>query len=193
MLSIQEKSAIIWAGEEKIAAALAAAALDRPKISIWMILIPIIIVFHMFRFQKYVDGRKKFAEHYLISRKRALKANVRSLESGRLCDIDDLVKEANIPENTAGEYTAWIKELCDHYADLLRAEGDSIEALVKSAYKNRTNYLLSLNRLNEAEKRFNAALSPHLQITMEGVEDIIARMEHVSEVLWREEAERIFP
>ena len=147
----------------------------------------------MFRFQKYVDGRKKFAEHYLISRKRALKANVRSLESGRLCDIDGLVKQANIPENTAGKYTAWIKELCDHYADLLRAEGDSIEALVKSAYENRTNFLLSLNRLNEAEKRFNAALSPHLQITMEGVEDIIARMEHVSEVLWREEAERIFP
>ena len=183
MLSIQEKSAIIWAGEEKIAAALAAAVLDRPKISIWMILIPIIIVFHMFRFQKYVDGRKKFAGHYLISRKRALKANVRSLESGRLCDIDGLVKQANIPENTAAKYTAWIKELCDHYADLLRAEGDSIETLVKSAYKNRTNFLLSLNRLNEAEKRFNAALSPHLQPTTEGVEEIIARMERASGVL----------
>lgn len=193
MGSIQEKSALIWAGEEKIAAALAAAVLDRPKISIWMILIPIIIVFHMFRFQKYVDGRKKFAEHYLISRKRALKANVRSLESGRLCDIDGLVKQANIPENTAGEYTAWIKELCDHYGDLLRAEGDSIEALVKSAYKNRTNFLLFLNQLNDSEKRLNAALSPHLRETTEGVDEIIGRIERASEILRRDEAERIFP
>ncbi len=193
MLSIEEKSAIIWAGEEKIAAALANAVLDRPKISIWMILIPIIIVFHMFRFQKYVDGRKKFAEHYLITRRRALEANVRSLQSGRLCDIDGLVKQANIPENTAGEYSAWVKVLCDHYADLLRAEGDSIEALVKSGYKNRTNFLLFLNHLNETERRFNAALSPHLQKTMEGVDEIIARMESASKVLWREEAERIFP
>ena len=54
-------------------------------------------------------------------------------------------------------------------------------------------FLVFLNRLNETEKQFNAALSPHLQMTTEGVEDIIARMEHASEVLWREEAERIFP
>ena len=103
------------------------------------------------------------------------------------------IKQAEIPDNTAGEYSAWIRVLCDHYADLLRAEGDSIEALVKSVYKNRTNFLLFLNRLNETEKRFNAALSPHLQTTTEGVEEIIARMEHASGVLWREEAERIFP
>jgi hypothetical protein len=44
-----------------------------------------------------------------------------------------------------------------------------------------------------AEKRFNAVLSPHLQTTTEGVEEIIARMEYASKVLWREEAERIFP
>ena len=193
MLSIEEKSGLIWAGEEKIAAALANAVLDRPKISIWMILIPIIIVFHLFRFQKYVDGRKKFAEHYLVTRKRALEANVRSLQSGQSCDIYGLVKQAEIPDNTAGEYSAWIRVLCDHYADLLRAEGDSIEALVKSAYKSRTNFLLFLNQLNETEKRFNAVLSPHLQTTTEGVEEIIARMEHASKVLWREEAERIFP
>lgn len=193
MVSIQEKSAIIWASEEKFAHALASAVLDRPKISIWMILIPIIIVFHMFRFQKYVDGRKKFAEHYLIARKRALEANVRSLESGRLCDIDGLVKQADIPESTTDEYAAWITVLCGYYADLLRAEGNSVEALIKSVYKNRTNFLLFLNRLNETEKRFNAALSPHLQKTTEGAEEIIERMERVSGVLRREEAERIFP
>jgi hypothetical protein len=147
----------------------------------------------MFRFQKYVDGRKKFAEHYLVTRKRALEANVRSLQSGSLCDIDGLVKQAEIPDNTVGEYSAWIRVLCDHYADLLRAEGESIEALIKSIYKNRTNFLLYLNRLNETEKRFNAALSPHLKATTEGVEEIIARMEHASRVIWRKEAERIFP
>ena len=91
------------------------------------------------------------------------------MRSGRLCDIDGLVTQAEIPENTVDEYSAWIRVLCDHYADLLGAEGDSIEALIKSIYKNRTNFLLFLNRLNETEKRFNAALSPHLQTTTEGV------------------------
>ena len=40
--------------------------------------------------------------------------------------------------------------------DLLAAEGDSFEALVRSAYRNRTNYLLTLNRLNTVEKEFYA-------------------------------------
>jgi hypothetical protein len=158
-----------------------------------MILIPIIIVYHMFRYQKYVDGRKKFAEHYLLSRKRALESNVRALESGQPCDIASLVKQANIPADAKREYTEWIRVLCDHYADLLRSEGDSIEALIKSAYKNRTNFLLFLNQLGVAEKRLNAALSPHLQTTTEGVDEIIERMEHAAENLGRNEAQRIFP
>ena len=192
MLSIQEKSALILAGEEKLAHALASAMLDKPKVSIWMILIPIIIVYHMFRIQKYVDGRKKFAEQYLISRKQALKANVRALELGQPCDIRDLVNQANIPEGTESEYTAWMRVLCDHYAGLLRAEGDSIEALVKATYKKHHNFLRFLNKLSDSEKRFNAVLSPHLQATTEGVEEIFSRMESVSGVLWREEAEKIF-
>jgi hypothetical protein len=193
MGSIQEKSAIIWASEEKFAYALASAVLDRPKISIWMILIPIIIVFHMYRYQKYVDGRNKFAEHYLLSRKRALEANVQALESGRPCDVLGLVIQANISEDAKREYTAWIRILCDHYADLLRGEGNSIEALTISAYKNRTNFLLFLNQLNDSEKRLNAALSPHLRETTEGVDEIIGRMERATEILRRDEAERIFP
>ncbi len=192
MLSIQEKSVLIWAGEKRFAYALGSAMLDKPKISIWMILIPIIFVYHMFRIQKYAEGRTRFAEQYLISRKRALRATVRALESGQLCDIPHLVKQANVPEDTRSEYTVWIKVLCEHYADLLRAEGDSIDALVKSAYKNRNNFLLFLNHLMDSEKRFNTVLSPHLQATTEDVEEIIARMEKASGELWRKEIERIF-
>ena len=192
MLSIQEKSALIWAGEKRFAHALGSAMLDKPKISIWMILIPIIFVYHMFRIQKYAEGRRKFAEQYLISRKRALEANVRALESGQPCDIPHLVKHSNVPEDTQREYTVWIEVLCDHYAGLLRAEGDSIDALIKSAYKTRNDFLLFRNQLMDSEKRFNTALSPHLQATTEDAEAIIARMEKASEKLWREEIERIF-
>ena len=193
MVSVQQKSALIWAGEEKVSDALAAAVMHRPKISIWMILIPILIVYHMFRFQKYADGRKKFAENYLITPERALEANVRSLESGRKCDIDGLVEQACIPEDTTDEYTAWIRVLCDHYADLLRGEGDSVEALIKFVYKNRTNYLLFLSQLNEAEKRFNAVLTPHLRETTDGVDEIVGRMERACANIRRKEAEIIFP
>ena len=193
MGSIQEKSEIIWASEEKFAYTLASAVLDKPKISIWMILIPIIIVFHMYRYQKYVDGRNKFSEHYLLSRRQALEANVRALKSGRPCDIGALAARANISQNAKSEYSAWLRVICDHYNDLLRCEGDSIEALVKSAYKTRTNFLLFLNQLNDSEKRLNAALSPRLRETTNGVDEIIGRMEHASAILRRDEAAKIFP
>lgn len=193
MGSIQEKNAIIGVSEEKFTYALASAVLGKPKISICMILIPIIIVYHMFRYQKYVDGRNKFSEHCLLSRKRALKASVRALKSGQPCDVMGLVKQANIPAGAKSEYTAWIRILCDHYAELLRGEGDSIEALIKSTYKSRTNFLLFLNQVSNSEKRLNAALSPHLRATTEGVDEIIERMEPTTEILGRDEAERIFP
>ena len=46
---------------------------------------------------------------------------------------------------------------------------------------------------NDSEKRLNAALSPHLRETTEGVDEIIGRIERASEILRRDEAERIFP
>ena len=55
----------------------------------------------------------------------------------------------------------WLTVLIDHYMDLLQAEGDQIEDLIKSVYKSRTNYLLFFNRLNSVEKKFNSALKPH--------------------------------
>lgn len=52
---------------------------------------------------------------------------------------------------------------------------------------------MSLNQLNDSEKRLNAVLSPHLRKTTEGVDEIIWRMDHAIEILRRAEAERIFP
>jgi hypothetical protein len=74
----------------------------------------------------------------------------------------------------------WLNVLIDHYMDLLQAEGDHIEDLIKSVYKNRTNYLLFINRLNSVEKKFNTALKSHLPDTIDGANDIMAAMETYS-------------
>ena len=86
-----------------------------------------------------------------------------------------------------------IRALIGHYQDLLLAEGDSWESLVQSAYKNRTNYLLFLNQLNDLERQFNAALTPHPKPTTEGVDEIVQRIEHWSESFRRDDAVKIFP
>jgi hypothetical protein len=146
----------------------------------------------MYRHKSYVEGRKAFAENFLITRNRALEAAVKSIANEGPLNESSVVKEANIPESTKEEYAAWVRVLMTHYKDLLRCEGDSFDALVRSAYKNKTNYLLFLNILNKSEKRFNSALKPHLQDTTEGVAEIIERMEKGSEKIRYQEAERIF-
>jgi hypothetical protein len=193
MASLMEKSELIRSNETTFAYFLSQIVIEKPKISVWMILIPIILVYHMYRYKSYVEGRKSFAENYLITRNRALEAAVISISNEDPLDEFSVVREANIPESTREDYAAWVRVLMTHYKDLLRCEGDSFDALVRSAYKNKTNYLLFLNILNKSEKRFNSALKPHLQATTEGVGDIIDRMEKGSEKLRYQEAERIFP
>ena len=82
--------------------------------------------------------------------------------------------------------------LIQHYTDLLRAEGVIIAELVRSAYRNRTNYLLFCNRLNQVEKELNAALRPHMKDNIEGFDDAVRRIEGVSVELRREDAEKFF-
>ena len=193
MASLTEKSDLIRSNETTFAYSLSLIVIEKPKISVWMILIPIILVYHMYRHKSYVEGRRTFAENFLITRNRALEAAVGSIANEDPLDESSVVKEANIPESTKEDYAAWVRVLMTHYNDLLRCEGDSFDALVRSAYKNKTNYLLFLNILNKSEKRFNSALKPHLQDTTEGVDEIIERMEKGSEKLRYKDAERIFP
>ena len=83
--------------------------------------------------------------------------------------------------------------LVEHFVNLLQSDGEDFDSLVHSAYNNRTNYLLVLNRLNRAEKDFDRALKPHLNKEHEGVNNVIKSMELQTEKLRREIAEKIFP
>ena len=80
----------------------------------------------------------------------------------------------------------------DHFADLLRAEGEGFDALTRSAYKNRTNYLLFINRLNQAEKALNRVLVEQLRETTEAVDNTVIAIEQASELLRREKTDAIF-
>jgi hypothetical protein len=75
--------------------------------------------------------------------------------------------------------------------DLLLAAGEDFEALVRSAYRKRANYLLILNRLNAVEKEFFEALKNCMTAT-EGVSGVIAAVQSESQRLRRNFAEHVF-
>lgn len=184
---------MILAQETVFANRVSAVVIEKPTLSLWMIIIPVIFVHFFYRLNKYSQGRKDFARQFLLSRERSLNESLEALASGRKPDTNAVRQMATIPEGTSQTYVKWVKVMVDHYSDLLASKGDSYEEMVRLVYKNRTNYLLFLNSLGEAEKAFDNALKPHLKKDTEGVNDIVNTIEVCTTQLRREEASRIFP
>ena len=193
MLDLQEKVKGILDTEEVFAKRLALKVIDKPKLSIWMILIPIIFVHFFYRFQKFNTAQKKFAENYMISIRRALNEALEVVESGKKPAPRALASMSDVPEAIREKQADVYEVMLEHYIDLLRAKGDDVNALIRRVYQKRSHYLLFLNRLNRVEKDRNSALKPLLYETTEGVNEIVERMERFSEILRRETAEKIFP
>jgi hypothetical protein len=156
-----------------------------------MVLIPILLLHFIYRMQKYKSGRMKFDEEFMITRRRVMDLAVESVATGAGPDMDRVVRQSDLSDMLRKPYASWTRVLVEYYMDLLSAHGESFESLVRSAYGDRTNYLLILNRLSNAEKEFYSAIKPQMAGT-EHTAAIIATIEEQSMRLRRELAEHIF-
>lgn len=180
--------------EHYFARQLAGAVLPLPKLNIWMILIPIILIFHIFRQNKIIRDRKTFIGHYLLSRKRALDAAFESVRGKYDPDIERIVLRAvDLPFDALPAYRAWIEILVNHFLDLLKARGNSYPDLIRNLHTSRSDYLLFLNLLNQKERSLNQAVKKDIPDAAEIVNETIARIEAHSARLRRELAEQFFP
>jgi cell division protein ZapA (FtsZ GTPase activity inhibitor) len=186
------KKANILEYENQFADTLAVQVLDKPKLSLWMVLIPFIFIFYMYDLQKFKAGRKTFAEHYLVSRIRALDEAAEVVTRNKEPDILKLAGLSDVPVDIRGHQAEVLALLVNHYVILLRSDGEDYESLIRSAYRDQTNYLLFINRLNQAEKKRDSALQPHLQKTHEDIESVVNTIQQQSEKLRRESAQMIF-
>ena len=189
---LDEKKACILEYEERFAFDLSRAVLETPKMSFWMIFIPLFLLYHVYRVKKIVDGRKEFAKNFLITRKRALEESLSVVEKGRNPNVQAILKDSNLPEKAQGPFKELFLLLVEHYADLLRGYGHDAPSLIRSAYKSRTNYLLFLNRLNKADRALTDALRPNTPMSATDFDFIAKAMEIHSERLGRERAGEIF-
>jgi hypothetical protein len=191
MKGLERKKDLILQREATFANAVGAEVFEKPKVSFWMILIPVLFLYFVYRMQKYKAGRMQFDQEFMTTRRRAVELAAEALERGAAPDIDRIARESGITDALEAPYASWLKALVGYYTDLLGAPGDSFEALVRAAFRNRTEYLLVLNRLSMAEKEFYAALRPRFADT-EGALAIIDAIEKSTRRLRRELAEEVF-
>lgn len=194
MPTIEAKKDLILDYEQRFANELGLAVIPKPKVSFWMILIPMYFVFHIFRHKKYVEGRRVFAANFMISRRRVADETMEALRQNRPVNLDGLSAKAKLPSTEAQRcYREWLTVLMAHYRELLTVQADDFIALVKLAYRNRSHYLLTLDQLSEAEKKLNTAMRPHIKNETEDTDDVIAGIEDHITRMRRAHAQTVFP
>jgi hypothetical protein len=192
LLSLEDKRDLILASEKRLAGAVAQEVVDRPILAGWMILIPIFFVFYYFQLKRYKSGLKEFQRNFMITRERALDAAYAVIASGGIVDFDGLIEVSDSPELVRPEYQDWVMALVEYYRVLLQAEGDSFDELVRGSHKKKSNYLLGVNKLNQAERTFAKALLPHLPGDAESISHVVLKMESCIENYRRDQAAEIF-
>jgi hypothetical protein len=188
---LERKKELILEREVAFSYQIGAAVLEKPKVSVWMVLIPILFLHFFYQMQRHKSGFVKFAQDFMITRRLVMDLAVEALEKDAVPDIDQVVRQSSLPDDLKIPYESWVRVLVEYYTDLLTAEGSNFESLVQSAYSSQTNYLLALNRLSMAEKEFYSGLKIQMTDT-EGSRPIIEAIEERSQSLRRELAQQIF-
>jgi hypothetical protein len=191
MKDLTQKKEIILRHELAFANEIGAAVFEKPKVSYWMIFIPILFLYFIYRMQKFRSDRIRFNEEFMSARRSAMDNAFGVAEPHGKTETGGAAQGSTPPLPLQKPYTSWIETLSSHYLDLLAANGDDFESLVRAAYRSRDNYLLALEKLNNAEKDFYTALKP-LMAQVEGTAGIITTIESRSRRLRHETACRIF-
>ena len=66
--TMAHKRDLILADEKQFAARVSVKVIDKPRLDVWMILIPVFFIFYFWQLKRYAKGRKTFAENFLITR-----------------------------------------------------------------------------------------------------------------------------
>ncbi|MDQ1330372.1 MAG: hypothetical protein QG578_635 [Thermodesulfobacteriota bacterium] len=191
MKDLNQKREIILRHELAFADEIGSAVFEKPKVSYWMVFIPILFLYFLYRMQKFKNDRIKFNEEFMTSRRLAMENAIDVAEQRGKTETEGVVPGSTLPLPLQKPYASWIETLSSHYLNLLAANGDDFESLVRAAYRSRDNYMLTLEMINNAEKDFYTALKP-LMAQIEGTAGIITTIESQSRRLRHETACRIF-
>ena len=82
MKGLERKKELILQQELRFANAIGAAVFEKPKVSFWMILIPILFLYFIYRMQRFKSGRLKFDQEFMATRRKAMDLAVEAFETG---------------------------------------------------------------------------------------------------------------
>jgi hypothetical protein len=191
MQKLEEKAKMIMDHEEWFADSLAIKIVERPTLSVWMILIPIVFLYYFYRFKKFAEGRKEFVKNYMISRKQALSKAMERVNGDKKAGVAEIPDTIGLNGDTKKYYSELLVALFDHYVRLLQSSGESYQELVKSAYGSSSEFTVFLNNLTRIEDRLNGSFRSQ-DADRETFTAVIGSIREYSEKIRRATIEKIF-
>lgn len=196
-LRLREKYDLIHSHEEQMAYRLAREVINKPEVSVWMILVPILFLHHIYRINQYKAGVHSFAEGMLDPKRKAL--DKAYLEAGEKnpseCGLSDyfpeLVDGSEQQQQIAHKQIKVIRIMQEHYRTLLTKSGRSYEEILRRVYSTSGAYRTYLARLEQAEKELYAHLNKEVY-TSEEARAVIKRMEDCSRRMREDELRYLF-
>ena len=195
-LSLKEKYDLIVAHEERFAYRLGKEIIKKPEVSVWMILIPLLFLHHIYRINQYKTGIRTFAQKIMIPNKTALDKAYDETSAGRKIpyQVRDYFPRLELNSKKdkilAEKQVRVIQVMEAHYSALLKTSGRSFEEIFKNVYRSRSRYQNYLSNLEKNEKALNEFIKNNMQTSVES-KQVIKEMEKSCMRLREEELNRL--
>lgn len=189
MTVLEKKRVLLIEQEKKFARTLSRRVLEKPPLSVWMILIPIIFVYWFMRLNKVTQGQNEFVLNYMLTRELAIQEAFRAVCEKKTPDCRSIAMQAKIAAQAIPPYEELLTRLTGDYISLLQQDGNDFPAMVRRAYPAKSAWLLLQNALNQAEKKLHTALTDSSDANLD---ETINKIEAHTGMLRRELADEIY-
>jgi hypothetical protein len=182
-----EKPKMILMAEEKLAREVTLGVIVTRPLTVWHYIIPGMFIID---FLRRGSALKKYTEHFMFPRKRAVDAAQALAQGQSEADVfEHLENETRVWLSSLDLYTpgllqaqvAAVQVLVDHYGKLLKEEGYSVYALIKAAYQTPENLQGFFDQLTAAEAEVDRELLARMGESEKLKEKILAEQKQLEE------------
>ncbi|WP_045210944.1 NF038143 family protein [Desulfonatronovibrio magnus] len=156
--SFQKNQQIILDYERKFASELAVKVVEKPALTIWRIIMPLLLIYHAVKLKEYKQDISIFTQGVMKSKLLALGSAYNELRSN--LPSHDYLHSLEVGEDSTTpnmklfitRQKAEVELIKSHYKKLLKSSGTDYESLLRNVYKNRgqyRNYLLKLEKTEQ--------------------------------------------
>lgn len=193
----QQTHQLIWNHEQHFARELAREVVEKPRLTVWRVLFPPLLIYHYLKLREYQADLETFAKGVLRSKILAMESALEEATTGKKDAAYKSAFGAQDPESTPGEIRfrnaqiAEVELLKAHYLKLLRSQGSSYQALIKKTYKSTGEYRRFLTKLAQAEDAVQKEVL-HLHQTSSTAQAVSRKMRETAKSLRDEEVKGFF-